>query len=60
MLKTELESYKKKFEQLSGIHSQCRSQKENVSVAIRTTDDEVTFTVLLASYVHKFIGKLHM
>ena len=45
MLKTELEIYKKNFEQLSGIHNKCRSQKEKVSVAIQTSDDEVTFTV---------------
>ena len=43
ILKAELATLKKNFEQLSGIHSKCRSQKEKVSVGIQTsTDDEVT------------------
>ena len=43
ILKAELVTLKKKFEQLSGIHRKCRSQNEKVSVGIKTsTDDEVT------------------
>ena len=43
ILKAELATLKKQFEQLSGIHRKCRSQKEKVSVGIQTsTDDEVT------------------
>ena len=46
ILKAELESCKKKFEQLSDIHRKCKSQKEKASGAIQTsTDDEVTFTL---------------
>ena len=46
ILKAELEAYKEKFKQLSGIHSKCRSQEKKASVAIPTsTDDEVTFTM---------------
>ena len=44
ILKAELGTSKKKFEQLSDIHSKCRSQKEKISVGIQpSTDDEVTF-----------------
>ena len=47
MLKDKLEASKKQFEQLSGIHSKCRSQKEKVSVGIQT-DNQVTFAMYLA------------
>ena len=48
MLKAELEACKKDFEQLSGIHRKCRSQKEKVSVGIQTsTDNEVTVTFII-------------
>ena len=44
MLEANLQTLKKNFEQLSGIHSKCRNQKEKVSVGIQT-NDEVTFTI---------------
>ena len=44
MLEANLQTVKKQFEQLSGIHSKCKSQKEKVSVGIQT-DDEVTLTM---------------
>ena len=53
ILKAELGTSKKKFEQLIGIHSKCRSQKEKISVAIQTsTDDEVTF-IFVFTVLHK-------
>ena len=60
ILKAELETYKKKFEQLSDIHRKCRSQKEKASGAIPTStddeDDEVTFTMLwLCMYVCSYM-----
>ena len=46
ILKAELETLKQKFEQLSGIHRKCRSQKEKVSVGVQTlTENEVTFAL---------------
>ena len=44
MLEAELQTSKKQFEQLSGIHSKCRSQIEKVSVGIQT-GDEVALTL---------------
>ena len=43
MLEAKFETLKKTFQQLSGIHSKCRSQQE------------VTFTMYLHSYIHKSI-----
>ena len=36
--KAKYKNLKKEFEQLSSIHSKCRSQKEKVSVGIQTSD----------------------
>ena len=44
MLEAKLQTLKKQFEQLSGIHSKCRSQKEKISVDIQT-NDEVALTL---------------
>ena len=38
ILKAQYEKIKKEFEQLSSIHRKCRSQKEKVSVDIKTSD----------------------
>ena len=54
MLQAELETSKKRFEQLSGIHSKCRSYKEKVSVGHHTsTDDKVS--IYIKCFVHKSI-----
>ena len=49
LLKTEVGTLKKRFEQLRGIHSKCKSQKEKVSVGIQT-DDEVCNAYNVCSY----------
>ena len=46
VLKAELGTLKKKFEQLSSIHRRCMAQKKKKFVGTETlTDDEVTFAM---------------
>ena len=37
MLKTQLKTSNKKFEQLNNIHNKCRNQKEKISAGIKVT-----------------------
>ena len=55
MLKAKLDTLKKQFEQLSVIHSKCRSHQEKSSISSQTlTDDEVNIFAYVSLYVTGF------
>ena len=53
MLKKELETIKKQHQQLTDIHSKCKSQKENSrSISVQTDDQVASYSIYIHTRSH--------